>query len=121
MQQSKRCRQVGELLKTEISRILKTRTGDPRIGFVTITDVELTRDLREARVFVSVLGGTDEIKRSLKGLKAARPHIQNELKAVVHLRYLPVLDFRLDERWMADARIEALLEDIKRKQSAGEQ
>jgi len=65
---SRRQRQVAELLHQEISLLIQRRARDPRLGFVTITDVEVTPDLRLAHVYVSVLGTDDEVKQAMEGL-----------------------------------------------------
>jgi len=69
---------------------------DPRIGFVTVTAVRITPDLRYGRVYVSVLGGDDERQESLKGLKSATPHLRGELGRQMRMKYTPELTFSLD-------------------------
>jgi ribosome-binding factor A len=113
MMQTRRCKQIGILLKHEIGRIIQTRLNDPLVGFVTVTDVEVTKDLKFAKVFISVLGDEEKEQNALKGLDRARPFIQNEMSQVVRLRYIPVLSFRLDSSWKTGARVDELLHQIK--------
>ena len=110
---SKRSRKVAGLLKAEISAIIQTRVKDPRIGFVTITDVVPSPDLRTAKVYVSVLGDNLQKKRSLNVLRKANAFIQNELGARVRLRYLPVLTFYPDESWAYGANIDRILHHLE--------
>ena len=105
----KRSRKVAGLLKAEISVIIKTRIKDPLIGFVTVTDVVLSDDLRMAKVYVSVLGDEVQKQNSLKGLERARGFIQRELGSRVRLRYLPVLSFYLDESLSYGENIDRIL------------
>jgi ribosome-binding factor A len=110
---SVRCHKVADLLKREIGVLLQTEVKDPAIGFVTVTDVEVSADLRNARVYVSVLGDGDRKHESLKGLERARPYLQNLLGSRVRLRYLPVLRFLLDESIEYGNRIDALIDRIQ--------
>lgn len=110
---SKRNKQVGELLKTEISRIIRSRLNDPRVGFVTITDVIMSKDLRLAKVYISVLGETDEDGRqTVEALEGAHAFIQNELRGRIRLRFLPVLRFYLDESWEKRANIDRIIHQL---------
>ena len=103
------------LLKNEISRIIQTRLNDPLIGFVTITDIEVAKDLKHAKVFVSVLGDEENEMNALKGLGRARTFIQNELGQAVRLRYIPILSFMPDTTWKTSARVDELLHQINPK------
>ena len=109
---TKRSQKVAGLLKAEISNIIQTRIKDPLVGFVTITDITLSDDLRTARVYFSVLGEQAQKEKSLKGLERAKAFIQNELGSRVRLRYLPVLQFYIDESWSYGERIDGILRDL---------
>ena len=111
----KRSRRVGDLLQKEISQIILKELKDPRVGFVTVTKVSVSDDLRNARVFVSVLGTSDEVHRSLDGLKSATGFIQGCIGKKVTLRYIPELSFHLDESVAYGARIEELLRNLKKE------
>ncbi len=92
----KRSQRIQELLHEEISKLLQRGLKDPRIGFATITDVELTDNLSHAKVFVSVMGSEEEKKNSLIGLKSATGFIRSWLGKNLSLRYIPVLEFIQD-------------------------
>jgi ribosome-binding factor A len=98
-------------MKQEIADILMRKIKDPRIGFVTITDVEITDDLKNAKVFVSVYGGDKDA--SLKGLKSASPFIRSELGRRMRLRVVPEILFRFDSTVEQGAHIMELLRDIE--------
>jgi ribosome-binding factor A len=100
-------------MKQEIADILMRKIKDPRIGFVTVTDVDLADDLRNAKVFVSVYGGDKEA--SLKGLKSAAPFIRSELGKRMRMRFVPELLFRFDGTVEQGAHIMELLRAIEEK------
>jgi ribosome-binding factor A len=114
----KRSQKVACLLKEEISSIIRTRIKDPLVGFVTITDVVLSDDLRIAKVYFSVLGEESQKENSLKGLERARTFIQNELGSRVRLRYLPILRFYLDESWTYGSNIDRILHKLQLDESS---
>jgi ribosome-binding factor A len=107
----KRSDRVGDQIKEEIADILMRRIKDPRIGFVTITDVSIAPDLKNATVFVSVFG-TDKDK-SLSGLKSATPVIRAELGKRMRLRIVPELLFRYDPAVEQGAHMMELLKSIE--------
>ena len=85
---------------------------DPRIGFATVTAVRITRDLRHAHVFVSVLGTEEEQSETMAGLESAKPYLRKELGTEMRLKYLPELDFELDRMTEDALRVEKILHDI---------
>ena len=91
-----RIEKLQELIKQEMSKMLLTDLKDPRIGFVTVTDVEMTGDLREAKIYVSIMGGEDKVKSSLEGLQSALGFIRREIGQRVRLRFTPEISFALD-------------------------
>jgi ribosome-binding factor A len=93
---TRRTRQVGELLKEELSDIIRREVKDPRIGFMSITDVEVPTDLRSARVYVSVLGTDEEREATVAALRSAAGFIRYHLKPRLRMRQIPELDFRSD-------------------------
>lgn len=105
----RRPERLGEQIRQEISALVTAGLRDPRIGFATITAVRLTPDLRQARVFVSVLGSAEEQQRSLAGFRAARSYIRRELAHRLEIRRMPELEFTLDQSAERAARIEELL------------
>lgn len=108
----KRSQRVGDLLRQEISDIIMRRMKDPRIGFITVTGVNVTDDLKTARVYISVLK-EEERELTLKVLNDARKMVRSELAKRVQLRTIPALEFRMDEAIEYGSRIEKLLKDIK--------
>ncbi len=98
-------------MKHEIADILVRKIKDPRIGFVTVTDVEVADDLRNAKVFVSVYGGDKE--ETLKGLKSATAFIRLELGKRMRMRFIPELLFRFDATVERGAHIMELLHELE--------
>jgi ribosome-binding factor A len=109
---TRRQRRVAELLHQEISLLIHQRVHDPRLGFVTVTDVEVSPDLRIAHVYVSVLGSDDDVKQSLASLRHAAGFFRHELGASLTLRYIPELDFRVDDSLERGFRIDRLLDSL---------
>ncbi len=110
----KRSVRVGDQMKQEIADILMRKIKDPRIGFVTVTDVELSDDLRNAKVFVSIYGGNKE--ETFKGLKSASAFIRSELGRRMSMRSVPEILFRYDATVEQGAHIMELLHEIETKQ-----
>jgi ribosome-binding factor A len=107
----KRSERVSDQMKQEIADILMRKIKDPRIGFVTVTDVEVSDDLRNAKVFVSVYGGDKE--DSLKGLRSASAFIRAELGRRMRMRFMPELLFRFDSTVEQGAHIMELLRSLE--------
>ena len=95
--QFKRSERVQELLLEEISKLIQRGLKDPRIGFVTITRVNLSGNLRHAKVFVSILGSDEQKAASLEGLQSARGFIRQYLGKNLSMKYIPGLDFKMDK------------------------
>ncbi len=108
----KRENRVCSLLQSEISRIILTKIKDPRVGFVTITDVEISGDLKEAKIFTSIFGNQREKEVSLKALNHAVPFIKNQLNKSVEMKFIPTLQFILDEGLEKTDRISRVLKNI---------
>lgn len=108
-----RANRVAEEIKKEVMELLRDELKDPRIGFVTVTSVEVTPDIRYARIFVSVLGTAEETKQSLIALNKARGFVRSELGKRIRLRYTPEIEFRFDESIKHGARIMELLGEVK--------
>jgi ribosome-binding factor A len=107
--QGKRLDRVNQLIKEEISLVLQRELKDPRLGFITVTEVETANDLRLAKVFVSVLGDEAKWASSLAALKSARGFIRHWLRSHLDLRVTPELDFRPDRSMVHGDRIQELL------------
>jgi ribosome-binding factor A len=110
--QGKRLDRVNQLIKEEISLLLQRELKDPRLGFVTVTGVETTKDLRQAKVFISVLGEEAQWTASMAALHSARGFIRNWLRHHLDLRVTPELDFRADRSMEHAARIQELLKKL---------
>ena len=108
-----RIEKLQELIKQEMSKMLLTDLKDPRIGFVTVTAVEMTGDLREAKIYVSVMGGEEKVKSSLEGLNSALGFIRREIGQRVRLRFTPEISFALDKSLDYSEHIQKLLLKIK--------
>jgi len=104
---------VGDLLQREISQIIERELKDPRIGFLTITKVDLSVDLRSARVYYSVLGNEDEKGRSAEGLRSAKGFIKKLLGQRTRLKYLPDIEFVFDDSLAREEHLESILEELK--------
>ncbi len=110
---TKRTLRVGELIKREIADILCREIRNPKVGFVTVSDVEVTSDLRSALVRVSVLGDEEHRQESLRSLNAAAGFVRKELSGRIRLRYMPKLNFQLDTSIDHSMRIAELLSEIR--------
>ncbi len=108
----KRSQRVSGLLREEISNIILRGLKDPRLGFITVTDVEITEDLKEARVFISVFKKEETIE-TLKILNTASNFIRKELAKRIRLKYIPHLKFYEDESIEYGERIDSLLDQIE--------
>jgi ribosome-binding factor A len=108
----RRQERVTERIHQELSDLLLRRIHDPRLTFVTVTDVEVTPDLKLATVFVSVLGDQEAAQSALAGLQHASSFIRRELAHTLEMRVVPELRFLLDDSWERGARIDALLERL---------
>ncbi len=108
----KRAQRIGDLIKREIGDIIERGLKDPRIGFVTVTAVEISADLRHARIFFSIYGDEHVREESRKGLESARFYIQGEIGRRLRLKYTPELSFQLDQSIAQGLRITKLIEKL---------
>jgi ribosome-binding factor A len=106
-----RMRRVDEAMREVLSDAITSEIKDPRVGFITVTAVDTSPDLRQARVFVSVLGTTSERKRSLQGLRSAHGFLQRKVADELRLKHTPTLDFAYDDTAENAARINELLRE----------
>lgn len=111
---TRRTQQMGEFLREEVTDIIRSELDDPRLGFWTVTRVEVPSDLRSAQVYVSVLGSEQERKETLAALRGAAGFIRGHLKPRMRTRIIPDLDFR-DDRSMEHAEeIDRALRELRR-------
>ncbi len=111
---SQRTDRVDELLRQEIGAILAREVADPRIGFATVTDVETTRDLSHAKVWVSVIGDTAERRETLEALERAMGFVRRELGVRLRLRRIPALHVELDASMEHGTRVLQILDELER-------
>lgn len=100
-------------MKEELSDLLLRNIKDPRIGFVTITEVRMSADLRHARVYFVTHEGGEEQRRTLEGLESARGYLRGELGRRLSLRYVPDLSFTVDETLDHSFRIREILKSLE--------
>lgn len=115
--QGKRLDRVNQLIKEEISTLLQRELKDPRLGFITVTEVETAKDLRVAKVFVSVLGDQRQWEGSMAALASARGFVRNWLRQHLDLRVTPEIDFRPDHSMEHAAKIQSLLKQVQGPQA----
>jgi ribosome-binding factor A len=109
---SLRANRVGEQMKKELSDIIGRKIKDPRIGFVTVTDVQVTGDLQQAKVYISVLGDDEQKENTLKGLAKAKGFIRSEIGHRIRLRKTPEITFEFDESIDYGNRIDTILHQL---------
>lgn len=109
---SLRANRVGEQMKKELGEIISQKLKDPRVGFVTVTEVSVTGDLQQATIYISVLGDDKEKEDSLNGLEKAKGFIRSEIGKRIRLRKTPEITFEFDESISYGNRIESLLKEI---------
>jgi ribosome-binding factor A len=107
---SDRMRRVDEAVRQVIGDAVASDLKDPRVGFVTITDVRTSTDLSHARVYVSVLGSEQAREESLLGLRSAHGYLQSRIASELHLKRTPTLDFTYDDTTDRAMRVDALIE-----------
>ncbi|OGQ96819.1 MAG: ribosome-binding factor A [Deltaproteobacteria bacterium RIFOXYD12_FULL_57_12] len=109
---NKRPQRVADAIRQEISLLLVGKINDPRLVPLSITSVEVTRDLRWAKVFYSVFGGEQQARDAAAGLASAKGFIRSHLAGVLGLRVTPDLDFRRDFSLVRQEEMERLLKEI---------
>ena len=116
----RRAERVAEAIREEVATFLAEDAKDPRItGLVTVTGVDVTRDLRHAKVYVSVMGSDTERAATLDGLASVATHLRSRIGRALRLRLAPEISFQLDESIARAARIESLLAQLKDGNPAG--
>ncbi len=117
--QGKRLERVNQLIKEEISMLVQRQLKDPRLGFVTVTEVETTADLKRGKVFVSVIGPEEQWASSFRALESARGFVWSWLRRHLDLRTTPEILFRPDRSMEHAAHIQSLLAEIRAKAGDG--
>lgn len=104
---------LAEAIKKEISDLIHNEIKDPRIGFVTITAVDVSSDLRHAKVYASVLGGGEQQRITAEALNRATGYIRSEIGRRIRLKYTPEIIFQLDSSIERGTRVIKLMEEVK--------
>ncbi|MBL7084865.1 MAG: 30S ribosome-binding factor RbfA [Candidatus Omnitrophica bacterium] len=120
MMGQERVQRVAEEIKKEVGRIIHDELRDPRIGFITIIKVDLTRDCRFAKIYFSVLGSKKQLRDTQVALERSRGFIRKLLGQRMQLRYTPEIAFKLDEGPEYSIQISEILEKIKDKDKSNE-
>lgn len=115
MQPKRRAQRMALQIQHEVSLIVTRTMRDQRVGFVTVTGVDLSPDLRYARIFVSALGSEKEQAQALETLRHASGWIRHELGQRIRIRFLPEIEFRADTSRQYGERIDHLLEGLKER------
>lgn len=117
---SQRSEKVAEAIRREISEVIHNEMKDPRIGFLTVTKVRVTDDLRHAEVYFSILGAKEDRKKALDGLNSAGGFLRRQIGERLKLRYTPELKFTLDKSIEYSAHIAEVLEKLKKEKESSE-
>jgi len=118
MAQGKRIARVAELIRMELADIILNELKDPRLGFITVMGVEVAPDLRDAKVFVSVMGSEREKKSTMIALDNAKGFLQHLISDSLRLKFTPRLHFKLDTSIDEGLKIDNILKDIEHEQEA---
>jgi ribosome-binding factor A len=108
---SERMRRVDRAIRQVLADAVAAPLKDPRVGFVTVTDIRTTTDLSTARVYVSVLGDAETRESSLAGLRHAHGHLQARIARELHLKRTPALEFVYDDTTDRALRVDALIDE----------
>src|SRR5688500_17223802 len=114
MADHRRADRVAEAIREDVATFLREGAKDPRlVGMVTVTAVDVPRDLRQAKIFVSILGSDAERAATIEALESMKGHLRSRLAKSLRLRVAPELSFKLDESVARAARIESLLAQVR--------
>jgi len=115
-----RIERMKALIRQEMASLLQKEIKDPRIGFVTLTRVEVSPDARNANLFFSVLGSEEQIQQSMQGLERAKGFIQHRIAQVVQGRHSPQIRIQYDPSLAHSERVQTLLKKIEEEKPQGE-
>lgn len=104
---------VGEQIHKEVTRLLMSNIKDPRVAPVTLTGVQMSRDISSAKIYFTVHGDAAERKEAERGLKSAAPYIRRELGKIMKLRFVPNISFKFDDSIGYGQKIDALLYQVR--------
>ena len=109
---------VAQMIKSEVSEMILKKLKDPRIGFVSVTDVDVSGDLRYATVYFSVLGDEQVVKATIAGLKHATGYVRREVASRLGLRYAPEIRFKYDEVFQRAWHLEEVIRELHESEGA---
>jgi len=115
-ERTQRCQRIGDQLRGEISTMLLREIKDPRIGFVTVMDVEVAPDLSHATVFFTVYGSDEERRETLAGLNSTAGFMRREMGRRLHLKRIPELHFRYDNTSIKGEHLEGIFSQIRNEE-----
>ncbi|MCC6544287.1 MAG: 30S ribosome-binding factor RbfA [Nitrospirae bacterium] len=115
MQQYKRTDRIGDQIRAEIADIIARKLKDPRVGFVTVTSVDVSDDLRHAKVYISILGDEKTQVETMKGLNSASGYVRGEIGRRIKIKFTPDIVFRLDNSLEEAAHVLDILDHIKKE------
>jgi len=115
----RRANRVGDLILREIADLLMTRVKDPRVQKTTVTGIVVSKDLRYAKVFYSLIGNEQEIREAQKGLESATGFIKREIGLRMDLKYIPDIVFKHDPSLAEGDHMEKLFQRLGREESSG--
>lgn len=108
---------LGEQIAIEVSDLLRTRVKDPRVGFASITHVEVSGDLRHAKIFVSVMGEEEDKKSTMEALRHASGFLRHEMAGRLTLRFMPEIVFKLDSSIEQGSHILSLIREMEKEKT----
>ncbi len=108
-------KKLTELVQRRASEVILYELSDPRLGFVTVSRVRLSRDLRHAIIYYSVVGSESDRSKTAHALEHARGHIQSRIAHAMHTRVTPIIEFRYDEAVEGAVRVSRILDDLKKE------
>ena len=108
---------ASSFIQQELTLLLQNAVKDPRVSTLTITEVELTPDRRVARVYVGSFADEEAVHEGLEGLESAKGFLRRRLGELLHWRFTPELEFRVDRSWQYGAKIDAILEKLKQEEA----
>ena len=109
-----RTARVAELIKEEVSRIIREDVSDPRIGFISLTRVEVSKDIENANIFVSILASEEKKQDCMEGLSSATNFVRSRLKEVLSLRSFPQIRFIRDDTLAKGSHVLSLISKLSR-------
>lgn len=104
---------VAEQIKKELGIVIQREMKDPRLGFITVTGVEVSNDLSQAKIYISVLGQEEQKKESLKALEKAQGFLRSEIGSRIQMRHVPELIFKMDHSIEYGNKIESIISKLK--------